>query len=83
MASWAEMEQARLLEKHRNMTIQDILNSSMAQTLFLTAAILFLLVLIAGVLMISSTLNTTAAQRTRFFGMMRCIGMSKEQIVIN
>ena len=76
-----QMEQARLLEKHRNMTIQDMLNGSMAQTLFLTAAVLFLLVLIAGVLMISSTLNTTVAQRTRFFGMMRCIGMSKEQIV--
>ncbi len=76
-----QMEQARLLEKHRNMTIQDMLNGSMAQTLFLTAAVLFLLVLIAGVLMISSTLNTTVTQRTRFFGMMRCIGMSKEQIV--
>ena len=63
------------------MSLQNILNSSMAQTLFLTAAILFLLVLIAGVLMISSTLNTTVAQRTKFFGMMRCIGMSKEQIV--
>lgn len=61
-----QMEQARLLEKHRNMTIQDMLNSSMAQTLFLTAAVLFLLVLIAGVLMISSTLNTTVTQRTRF-----------------
>ena len=76
-----QMEQARLLEKHKNMSLQNILNSSMAQTLFLTAAILFLLVLIAGVLMISSTLNTTVAQRTKFFGMMRCIGMSKEQIV--
>ena len=76
-----QMEQSRLLEKHGNMTLQDIFNSSMTQTLFLTATILFLLVLIAGVLMISSTLNTTIAQRTKFFGMMRCIGMSKEQIV--
>lgn len=76
-----QMEQTRLFEKHENMTFQDIVNNPMAQTLFLTAAILFLLVLIAGVLMISSTLNTTVAQRTKFFGMMRCIGMSKEQIV--
>ncbi len=43
--------------------------------------ILFLLVLIAGVLMISGSLNSTIAQRTQFFGMMRCVGMSKQQVV--
>ena len=76
-----QMERARLLDRHRNLTFQDILGNTMAQTLFLTAAILFLLVLIAGVLMISSTINSNVAQRTKFFGMMRCIGMSKEQII--
>lgn len=45
------------------------------------AAVCFLLVLISGILMISSCINSTVAQRTRFFGMMRCIGASKEQIV--
>ncbi len=45
------------------------------------AAVCFLLVLISGILMISSCMNSTVAQRTRFFGMMRCIGASKEQIV--
>lgn len=40
-----------------------------------------LLVLLAGVLMISGSLNSTVAQRIRFFGMMRCIGMSKRQII--
>ena len=53
----------------------------MGQTLLSTACILFLLILIAGVLMISSSLNSTVAQRIEFFGMMRCIGMSKQQIV--
>lgn len=45
------------------------------------AAVCFLLVLISGILMISSCMNSNVAQRTSFFGMMRCIGASKEQIV--
>ncbi len=40
-----------------------------------------LLVLLAGVLMISGSMNSAIAQRTQFFGMMRCIGMSKRQVV--
>lgn len=43
--------------------------------------VLFLLILLAGVLMISGSLNSTVAQRTQFFGMMRCIGMSQQQVV--
>lgn len=49
--------------------------------LYLLAAIVFVLILIAGVLMIASCLNSTVAQRTKFFGMMRCIGASKEQVM--
>lgn len=45
------------------------------------AAILFILVLLAGVLMISGSMNSNVAQRTKFFGMMRCIGASRQQII--
>jgi ABC-type antimicrobial peptide transport system permease subunit len=75
------MEQTRLLDKHGSLTLQDLLSSTLAQTLFLAAAVLFVLILAAGVLMISSSLNSNVAQRTKFFGMMRCIGMSKRQII--
>jgi len=75
------MEQARLLGKHGNLSVGDLLGSSMGQTLLLVACVLFLLILIAGVLMISSSMNSTVAQRIKFFGMMRCIGMSKQQII--
>ncbi len=51
------------------------------QSFYLLAAIVFVLILTAGVLMISSCLNSTVAQRTKFFGMMRCIGASKEQVM--
>lgn len=45
------------------------------------AVILFVLVLLAGVLMISGTMNSNVIQRTKFFGMMRCIGASRRQII--
>ena len=31
--------------------------------------------------MIASSINSNVTQRTKFFGMMRCIGMSKQQII--
>lgn len=74
------MEKTRLYEKHSGLTFQDILASNMAQTMLPVIIVLFLLILIAGVLMISGSINSNVAQRTQFFGMMRCIGMSKKQI---
>lgn len=75
------MEQARLAEKHaREFTFQAIMDTAMGQNLFLIAGGLFLLILLAGVLMISGSINSTVAQRTKFFGMMRCIGMSRQQL---
>lgn len=49
--------------------------------LYLMAAVLFVLVLTAGVLMIASSMNSNVAERTEFFGMMRCTGASKKQII--
>lgn len=75
------MEKTRLLNKHGDLSFQDLFGSTMGQMLLSIAAVLFLLILIAGVLMISSSINSSVAQRTKFFGMMRCIGMSKQQII--
>ena len=49
--------------------------------LYPLAAACFVIILIAGIFMISSCMNSNVAQRTEFFGMMRCIGASKQQIV--
>ena len=75
------MEQSRLLDKHGSQALQDMSSNATVQTLYSTAAVLFLLILIAGVLMIGSSINSNVAQRTKFFGMMRCIGMSKQQVI--
>ena len=76
-----KMEQTRLLEKHGSLTLQDLLTNTMTQTLFLAAGVLFVLILTAAVLMISSSMNSNITQRTKFFGMMRCLGMSRQQII--
>lgn len=74
------MELDRLNTKHGTISLGDVLDTTMGQTLFLTAAVLFVLILMAGVLMISGSMNSTIAQRTRFFGMLRCLGMTKAQV---
>lgn len=51
------------------------------QSMYGLAAILFVLVLLAGILMISGSMNSIIAQRTQFFGMLRCIGASRRQII--
>ncbi len=49
--------------------------------LYLVAGVLFLLILIAGILMIAGSINSNIAERLQFFGMMRCIGASRKQII--
>lgn len=56
-------------------------NNQYAQNLYPVAGILFLLILTAGVFMIASSMNSNVAERTQFFGMLRCIGMSKQQVI--
>lgn len=74
------MEMERLVGKHGSEALQGMSSNPTVQTLYLAAALLFVMILIAGVLMISSSINSNVVQRTKFFGMMSCIGMSKKQI---
>lgn len=48
--------------------------------LYVTAGVLAVLVTIAGILMVTSSLNSNISQRVEFFGMMRCLGASGKQI---
>ena len=75
------MEKGRLLNKHGDLSFEKLVSNLTVQTLFIISVILFFLVLIAGGLMISSSMNSNVIQRTNFFGMMRCIGMSRKQII--
>ncbi len=67
-----------------NMITMGLAGESSNQTVngfYALAAMVFGLILIAGVLMISSCMNSTVSQRTKFFGLMRCIGASREQVM--
>ncbi len=48
---------------------------------YLVAAVLSVLVVIAGILMIMASMNSSVAQRTGFFGMLRCLGATGKQVI--
>lgn len=48
--------------------------------LYLVAAVLAALVAIAGIFMITASMNSNVAQRTEFFGLMRCLGATGKQV---
>ena len=52
-----------------------------ASQIYAVAMFLALLVMAAAVLMISGSLNGNVLQRTEFFGMLRCLGATRRQIL--
>lgn len=80
------MEQYGLTDKNIEqntivMGLMGLADNTYAKNWYSLAAVLFVLILAAGVLMISSSLNSNIAERTQFFGMLRCIGASRQQII--
>lgn len=49
--------------------------------LYTAAAMLAVLVMAAGILMIAGSLSSNIAQRTGFFGMLRCLGATPRQVI--
>lgn len=70
----------QLGENKRLLSIMGESSTDYMNELFFTAITLFILVLSAGVLIISSSFHTSIAERTRFFGMLRCLGASNAQV---
>ncbi len=48
--------------------------------IYLVVGVLALFVVVAGVLMITGSLNSSVARRTEFFGLMRCLGATPGQV---
>lgn len=48
--------------------------------IYAAAAILSVLVAVSGILMISGSFNSNIAQRTEFFGLLRCLGATQKQV---
>lgn len=49
--------------------------------IYQVAIVLSVIVMLTCILMISSSLNSNVAHRTEFFGMLRCLGATKKQIM--
>ena len=71
---------ANISENAATMGLEGFSSNSYIIGYYGIAVFLFFLVLTAGVLMISSSMNSNVAQRTQFFGMLRCIGASTRQV---
>lgn len=56
-------------------------SSAFMMQVYGAATVLFVLVLCAGILMITSSLNSNVAQRIEFFGLMRCVGATPKQVM--
>ena len=56
-------------------------SNSYSKNLYGIAVFLLALVLLSGVLMITGTLNSNVSNRTQFFGMLRCLGATRRQIM--
>lgn len=76
-----ELTDERIIENTAVLGLTGFSSNSAVQNFYPIVVALFLVIMLAGVLMISSSMNSNIAQRTKFFGMMRCIGMSKQQII--
>lgn len=48
---------------------------------YYTAAMLAVLVMAAGIFMITASMNSNIARRTEFFGMLRCLGATRKQVI--
>lgn len=53
---------------------------SFVVNMYMSAAVLAVLVLAAGVLMIAGSFNMSVTERIQFFGLLRCLGASKKQV---
>ncbi len=79
-------EQYRLTDENIDlntllMAANGISDRKYIDNVYFLAGILFVLIMAAGILMITSSLNSNVARRLQFFGMLRCIGASKTQII--
>ncbi len=54
--------------------------SNIMQALYLIAGILAFLVLVAGTVMISASFHTNVLERTKDYGLLRCLGASRQQV---
>jgi putative ABC transport system permease protein len=75
-----KIEAGRVGHNERLLAVIGQSRNNSITSMYLIGAILFFIVLIAGVVMIYNTFNISVMDRVRQFGLLRCIGASRTQI---
>lgn len=79
--AWHGLAEEQVSANEVLLSIEGQLQGSSINQIYQVAFILAVIVMITCILMISSSLNSNVAQRTEFFGMMRCLGATKRQVM--
>lgn len=74
------LDESQVQQNIQLLTLTLQIDDSAMLRLYLIAAVLAVLVVAAGILMIAGSLNSNVAQRTAFFGMLRCLGATPRQV---
>ncbi len=74
------IDESRLKRNTYLLAVMGYGKGSTVMGLYVTGAVLFFIILIAGVLMIYNTFNISVVERVQQFGLLRCIGASRQQV---
>lgn len=75
------LEQGQVLQNVKVLMLMFQSRDTYLMQFYFVAAVLAVLVVIAGIFMITASMNSNIARRTEFFGMMRCLGATRKQVI--
>ncbi|MCR4436007.1 MAG: FtsX-like permease family protein [Clostridiales bacterium] len=75
-----KLADSRIIRNEYLLSVMGYGKSNTVIGLYSTGAVLFCIILIAGVMMIYNTFNISVMERVQQFGLLRCIGASRSQI---
>lgn len=76
-----QLTDAQIAENTQLLGLLGQSSDSFMMQIYGVATFLFLLVLCAAIIMITGSLNSNVAKRTQFYGLIRCIGATRKQIM--
>lgn len=75
------LEQGQVRQNAKVLALMFQTRDSYMMNFYYVAAVLAVLVIFAGVFMITASMNSHIVRRTEFFGMMRCLGATRKQVI--
>lgn len=75
------LEQGQVRQNVKVLALMFQTRDSYMMNFYYVAAVLAVLVVLAGIFMITASMNSHIARRTEFFGMLRCLGATRKQVI--